>query len=151
MLIPRQRDIAEISQLLGLFLVVALPGARQCGKTTLAQQFSFDHYFDLESPRDLARLDQPQLTLENLEGLIIIDEMQRAPHLFTLLRHLLDTKPKQSYLLLGSASPNLTKHTSETLAGRIGYYQLGGFGLSDVKMENANALWLRGGYQVIPI
>jgi len=146
MFIQREKDISEIKQLLDLFPVVALLGARQCGKTTLAQQFSFDHYFDLENPRDLARLDQPQLTLENLEGLIVIDEIQRAPHLFTLLRHLVDAKPKQRYLILGSASPNLIKHTFETLAGRIGYYQLGCFGLYDVKGKNANTLWLRGGY-----
>jgi len=144
MIIQRKNDIAEINRLLKIFPVVAILGARQCGKTTIAKQIPHAFYFDLENPRDLARFDQPQLTLENLNGLIIIDEIQRAPDLFPLLRHLVDTKNDQRYLILGSASRDLIKQSSESLAGRIGYYQLGGFSLSDVGVENWRTLWIRG-------
>lgn len=144
MLIQRKNDIAEIDRLLKIFPVVAILGVRQCGKTTLARQIPHDFYFDLENPRDLVRFDQPQLTLENLTGLIIIDEIQRAPDIFPLLRHLVDTKSTQRYLILGSASQALIQQRSESLADRIGYYQLGGFGLSDVGNENLRKLWLRG-------
>lgn len=81
MFIKREIDIQEIVQLLKVFPVVAILGARQCGKTTLAKQLSYEHYFDLENPRDLSRLDTAQLALENLKGLIVIDEIQRAPDL----------------------------------------------------------------------
>ena len=128
------------------FPVTAILGSRQCGKTFLSKKFDPKHYFDLENPRDSARLDHPQLALENLRGLIVIDEAQRIPSLFPLLRYLADSKKRQKYLILGSASPNLIKHTSETLTGRIGYYHLGGFGINDVGPSNTNKLWLRGGY-----
>lgn len=145
-LVKRTKDVLEVKKLQSTFPVVAILGARQCGKTTLAKQFNFDHYFDLENPRDLARLENPQLTLENLHGLIIIDEIQRAPELFPLLRFLIDTTPNQQYLILGSASQNLVKQSSESLAGRIGYYFLGGFSLHDVGAEETHKLWLRGGF-----
>ena len=144
MIIQRKNDITEINRLLKIFPVVAILGARQCGKTTLAKQIPHDFYFDLENPRDLARFDQPQLTLENLNGLIIIDEIQRVPDLFPLLRHLVDTKSDLRYLILGSASRDLIKQSSESLAGRIGYYQLGGFSLSDAGNKNLRKLWIRG-------
>ncbi|MDZ7341490.1 MAG: AAA family ATPase [candidate division KSB1 bacterium] len=88
MLIPRKNYIAEIQRLLKIFPVVAILGVRQCGKTTLDRQIPHDFYLDLENPRNLARFDQPQLMLENLTGLIIIDEIQRAQEIFPLLRHL---------------------------------------------------------------
>lgn len=144
-LIVRTRDLAEIQKLIELFPATAILGQRQCGKTTIAGQFKYDHYFDLENPRDLAILDHPQLALENLSGLIVIDEIQRKPDLFPLLRYLVDTNPNQKYLILGSASRNLLKQSSESLAGRIGYYHLNGFRTSDVGKEQMVRLWLRGG------
>lgn len=146
MFIKREIDIQEIVQLLKVFHVVAILGARQCGKTTLAKQLSYEHYFDLENPRDLSRLDNAQLALENLKGLIVIDEIQRAPDLFPLIRYLVDNKKAQQYLILGSASQNLIKQSSESLAGRIGYYFLSGFGLQEIGYKNITRLWLRGGY-----
>jgi len=127
-----------------LFPVTAILGARQCGKTTLAHEFSADHYFDLENPGHMARMETPQLTLESLSGLIVIDEIQRLPDLFPLLRHLVDTHGDQRYLILGSASRDLIRQSSESLAGRIGYYHLGGFMPCDVK--EIDRLWLRGGF-----
>lgn len=146
MFIQRNTDIHEIKKLLKVFPVAAILGARQCGKTTLARQLPYDHYFDLENPRDLSRLDNPQLAFENLEGLIVIDEIQRTPDLSTIIRYLVDTKPNQKYLILGSASQNLIKQSSESLAGRIGYHSLSGFGISDVGTENIKSLWMRGSY-----
>lgn len=145
-MIPRPIDIGNIGKLLDMFPVVALLGARQCGKTTIAREFNYNHYFDLENPRDMARLEHPQLALEDLTGLTVIDEVQRMPDLFPLIRFLVDGKPDQKYLLLGSASRDLLKQSSESLAGRIGYYRLEGFRLSDVGMENLKSLWLRGGF-----
>ena len=146
MIIKREFDIAEVIGLLDIFPVVAILGARQCGKTTLAKQFKYDHYFDLENPRDLAMLDQPQLTLEPLQGLIIIDEIQRVPELFPLLRYLVDKNENQKYLILGSVSASLIKKSSESLAGRIGYYYLSGFSLNDVGVDSLQKLWIRGSY-----
>ncbi len=143
--VERKRDLKEIASLLGIFPVVAILGKRQCGKTTIAKEFQFDHYFDLENPRDLAALDQPQLALEELEGLIVIDEIQRKAGLFALLRHLVDTLPSQRYLILGSASRDLIRQSSETLAGRIGYFNLAGFRVDDVGSKEIARLWLRGG------
>lgn len=147
MLISRTDDLNNLNNLLKIFPVVAVLGARQCGKTTLSKQIVYDHYFDLENLRDLARLDNPQLALESLEGLIIIDEIQRAPDLFSLLRFLVDKQGnQQKYLILGSASQNLIQQSSESLAGRIGYYHLGGFNIQDVGFDNCKTLWNRGGY-----
>ena len=127
------------------FPVVAIVGPRQCGKSTLARTFDAAHFFDLENPRDLARLEQPQLALEGLSGLIVIDEIQRAPDLFPLLRYLVDHHPEQQYLILGSASRDLLRQSSETLAGRIAYHELGGLGLHDLGPERWRDLWVRGG------
>jgi len=129
--IERNLDLDHISYLLKIFPAVAILGKRQCGKTTISKEFRYHHYFDLESPRDLAALDQSQLALEDLEGLIIIDEIQRKPDLFPLLRHLVDNLPSQRYLILGSASRDLLRQSSETLAGRIGYFNLGGFRINE--------------------
>jgi predicted AAA+ superfamily ATPase len=145
-LIKRKRDIAQVKKYIKTFPVTAILGPRQCGKTFLAKQISYNHYFDLENPRDLARLDQPQLALEHLEGIIVIDEIQRKPELFTLLRYLVDNNDKQKYLILGSASVKLIKQSSESLAGRIGYYYLGGFSISDIGVSNIKKLWIKGGY-----
>lgn len=128
---------------------VALLGPRQCGKATLARDcanhFPIVNYFDLENPRDLAKLDDPLLALENLQGLIVIDEIQRRPDLFPVLRVLIDkADTKQKYLILGSASRDLIRQSSETLAGRIAYIELTPFILSETK--ESKRLWLRGGF-----
>jgi predicted AAA+ superfamily ATPase len=143
--IPRQTDEQRISQLLKIFQVTAILGPRQCGKTTLARQLGAQHYFDLENPRDLAALENPQITLEDLTGLIVIDEIQRKPDLFPLLRFLVDQNKTQQYLILGSASRDLIRQSSESLAGRIGYYHLSGLSIGDVGEDKISDLWLRGG------
>jgi uncharacterized protein len=144
-LLTRTQDLLEIGKLMATFPVTAILGPRQCGKTTLARALNADHYFDLENPRDIARLEQPQLALEDLTGLIVIDEIQRRPELFPLLRYLVDRDLEQKYLILGSASRDLIRQGSETLAGRIAFHELGGFRLSDIGKEDSSALWLRGG------
>lgn len=144
-MISRPADIAALARLMATFPVVAILGPRQCGKTTLARGISARHFFDLENPRDLALLEQPQLALENLAGLIVIDEIQRKPEIFPLIRYLVDTRPEQRYLILGSASPELIRQSSESLAGRIGFHELGGFRLADVGVDNWRELWIRGG------
>ncbi len=144
MMIERHMDFQRISLLSGIFPVTAMLGARQCGKTAMSRLFKARHVFDLENPRDVARMENPQLTLEDLTGLIVIDEFQRIPDIFPLLRYLVDLNPNQKYLLLGSASRQLTRKSSESLAGRIGYYQLGCLHLPDY--HNLSRLWLRGGY-----
>ncbi len=124
-------------------------GPRQCGKTTLAREIATKKkaaYFDLENPRDLARLENAQTTLEGLRGLVVLDEIQRRTDLMPLLRVLADRHPLPArFLLLGSASPDLMKDSSETLAGRIHFVDMGGFLLSEVGVEKQQSLWLRGG------
>lgn len=131
--------------------VVAILGPRQCGKTTLAKIFRDQtggeaHRFDLEDPIDLARLENPLLTLEKLRGLIIIDEIQRMPDFFPILRVLIDKKLPQKYLILGSASGELVRQSSESLAGRLSYIELTPFDLSEVGTENAEKHLIRGGF-----
>ena len=131
--------------------VVALLGARQVGKTTLARHIAAGvekvTYFDLEDPRDLARLEEPTLTLDPLRGLVVLDEIQRRPDLFPVLRVLADRpKTPARFLIVGSASPELLKQSSETLAGRIAFYELDGFDLSEVGAKNVRRLWFRGGF-----
>jgi predicted AAA+ superfamily ATPase len=129
---------------------VALLGPRQCGKTTLARQLagnSTGNYFDLENPVDLARLSEPMTALESLRGLIVIDEVQRHPDLFPMLRVLLDRKPiRARFLILGSASPELLRQSSETLAGRIAIVEMSGFTLEEINSQELNRLWVRGGF-----
>lgn len=144
--INRSIDKNEIQKRIHSFPVTAILGPRQCGKTTLARTFACDHFFDLENPQDHARLEHPQLALEDLKGLIVIDEIQRHPNLFPVIRYLVDTHPEQKYLILGSASRDLIQQSSETLAGRIAYFQLGGFRLQDVDADALKSLWLRGGF-----
>lgn len=133
---------------LRIFPVCALLGPRQCGKTTLAlaigEQFENSHRFDLENLYDLSRLDNPKLALDGLEGLIIIDEIQRRPDLFSYLRVLVDNNPGIRLLILGSASHTLIQQSSETLAGRIKYIELTPFTLYEV--PDLSKLWLRGGF-----
>ncbi len=145
-LIERYKNLAEIEQLLGSFPIVVIFGARRRGKTTIAKQTDFQHYFDLENPRDLAKFENPQLLLEDLQGLIVIDEIQRKPELFPLLRYLVDNQPKQKYLVLGSASRDLIRQSSESLAGRIAYVELGGFKTADFPKNKHQSLWTRGGF-----
>ena len=144
-IIERRIDGDVLARLMTIFPVVAILGPRQCGKTTLAKILKADHYFDLENPQDAILLDQPQLALEDLKGVIVIDEIQRKPDLFTLLRYLVDQNKKQKFVILGSASRDLIRQSSETLAGRIAYHYLGGFRLSDIEPAKAKTLWLRGG------
>lgn len=144
-MINRRKDVRNVREMLDIFPVTAVLGARQCGKTTLSRALAGDHYFDLENPRDEAKFMNPQLLLETLHGLIVIDEIQRKPGLFPLLRHLVDTTEGQRYLILGSASRDLVSGGSESLAGRIGFYSLGGFSLPDVGSDNMEKLWIRGG------
>lgn len=129
---------------------VALLGPRQCGKTTLARQLargSRSTYFDLENDVDLARLTEPMNALESLRGLVIIDEVQLRPNLFGVLRVLLDRRPVRArFLILGSASPELLRQSSETLAGRIAIVEMSGFTLDELSKPDLNRLWLRGGF-----
>jgi hypothetical protein len=128
---------------------VALLGPRQCGKTTLARAYSQGgkepvHYFDLEDPADLARLEQPMLALQDLRGLVVIDEIQLRPELFPILRVLIDQKQAVQFLILGSASRDLIQQPSETLAGRISYIECTPFSLQEVK--DSKLLMHRGGF-----
>lgn len=131
--------------------VVALIGPRQCGKTTLAQQVlkgtASATRFDLENPQDDARLRHPQSTLEFLKGVIVLDEIQKRPDLLPLLRVLADRRPLRArFLILGSASPDLVRHASESLAGRVEYIEMGGFSLREAGVKVQQTLWIRGGF-----
>ncbi|HNK58693.1 MAG TPA: AAA family ATPase, partial [Leptospiraceae bacterium] len=135
----------DILKALRDFPVVALIGARQVGKTTIARLVKSKYHFDLENPRDLAKFENPQLLLENLSGVVVIDEIQRKPELFTLLRFLVDRpKNKTRFLVSGSASRELIRQASETLAGRIYYTPVYGFDLSEIKKTDWKRLWERG-------
>lgn len=151
-MIKRDKELKTITKLLRRHPVVGIVGARQVGKTTLARMVVARKkgpyaYFDLENPEDLARLADPMLALKDLKGLVVIDEIQQHPDLFTVLRVLVD-RPKSNtrFLVLGSASPDLLRQSSETLAGRIIYHELGGFTLGEVGIHNQKRLWLRGGF-----
>lgn len=131
--------------------MVGILGPRQCGKTTLARDYIATltdeavHYFDLEDPDHLNRLQDPKTALEPLEGLIVIDEIQRLPEIYPVLRVLIDRRPqRQRYLILGSASRDLLRQTSESLAGRIIYLELPPFTVFET--GEARRLWLRGGF-----
>ena len=150
-MIPRPRALQRIATVLATNPVCALLGPRQCGKTTLAHQIASKartaHYFDLEAPTDRARLAAPELALSKLRGLVILDEIQVLPELFTRLRPLADRpRTPARFLILGSASPALVRGVSESLAGRVGFVDLGGFDLEDVGRTHSNRLWLRGGF-----
>lgn len=148
-LIERPLLRARIARALSRSRVAALAGPRQVGKTTLARSFlAADHpgYFDLENPLSLARLSEPMTALSPLRGLVVIDEIQRMPELFPVLRVLADREGTPArFLLLGSASPALLRASSESLAGRIEVIEIGGFVLEETGAGSADALWLRGG------
>lgn len=151
MQIRRTPEIALLNKLLKNNPIVAILGPRQCGKTTLSRQFSSQWpadaaVFDLENPRDIERLQDPLLALEDIKGLVIIDEIQRSPDLFPALRVLSDRSNKTKYLILGSASRDLIKQASESLAGRISYLEIGGFSLQHTGAAKAEKLWTRGGF-----
>jgi predicted AAA+ superfamily ATPase len=150
---PRYLDL--IDQHFDVHPVVAILGPRQCGKTTLARMYAERHpptpttRFDLEDPTDLAALGNPKLALQGLEGLVVIDEIQRVPELFQVLRVLVDCpRQRARFLILGSASRDLIRQSSESLAGRIGHLELAPFGLDEVGLGPTalDQLWLRGGY-----
>jgi hypothetical protein len=151
MIIDRPKATERVLTALKRSRVVALVGPRQCGKTTLAQTLSKGqkvvHYFDLEDPATIGVLDEPMSTLRPLSGLVVIDEVQRRPELFPVLRVLSDRKPLPArFLILGSASPGLLKQASESLAGRIEVVELSGFSLSEVGPASLNQRWLHGGF-----
>lgn len=129
--------------------VTALLGPRQCGKTTLARALAAGRhatYFDLESEADRNRLQNPELVLGDQQGLVVLDEIQAAPELFRALRVLVDRPGrKATFLVLGSASPEIVRRVSETLAGRIEFVDLSGFDLQEVGPAAWQRLWLRGG------
>ena len=151
-MIPRDVHLGNLKTLLRDSPVVAMIGARQVGKTTLAQQLvrGYDAPatdFDLESSEDLAQLADPLLALSPLKGLVVIDEVQRRPDLFPTLRVLADRRPLPArFLVLGSASPELLRQSSESLAGRIAYYELPCLSLSETGLPDLEELWLRGGF-----
>ena len=129
--------------------ITALLGPRQCGKTTLARQFAATRqstFFDLESEPDIRRLANPELVLGALDGLVVLDEIQRMPQLFDALRVLVDRDEGRSrFLVLGSASPDVVRGVSESLAGRVEFIELAGFDLAETGADAWRTLWLRGG------
>lgn len=148
--IAREEHLQRLRLLVGEFPVVALLGARQVGKTTLARHLQASAqdpttWFDLEDPADLARLADPGLELRPLRGLVVLDEIQRLPEVFPLLRVLSDRPGTPArFLVLGSASPELLRQTSESLAGRVAFHELDGLSLEEV--DDLDRLWLRGGF-----
>jgi predicted AAA+ superfamily ATPase len=135
---------------LGRSRAVALLGPRQCGKTTLAREFvdiDSPNYFDLEDNSSLIGLADPKTALAPLKELVVIDEVQRRPEIFPILRVLLDRTPLPAkFLILGSASPDLLRQSSESLAGRLELIEMDGFNLSEVGEKKSSALWARGGF-----
>lgn len=150
--VRRPVQVASVLRSLRRAPVVALLGARQVGKTTLARAAAAahpgpTHTFDLEAPADLARLADPALALAPLRGLVVLDEIQRRPDLFPVLRVLADRPRRPArFLLLGSASPDLVRGSSETLAGRIAFHELSGLTLDEVGVGNLAKVWRRGGF-----
>ncbi|MBM4351734.1 MAG: ATP-binding protein [Deltaproteobacteria bacterium] len=149
-MIQRPHAINRVRNVFEVHPIAALLGPRQCGKTTLARMIAeCEHstFFDLENPIDVRRLSSPMQAFQGLSGLVVVDEVQRQPSLFELLRVLVDRpQNKAKFLLLGSASPRLVKDVSESLAGRIGFVDLSGFDLREIGVERLNRLWIRGGF-----
>ncbi len=149
-MIERSGYLSFIKKALDRSRAVALLGPRQSGKTTLARELVDSHspnYFDLEDQSSLIALTDPKGTLEPLKGLVVIDEVQQRPELFPVLRVLLDRKPLPAqFLILGSASPDFLRQSSESLAGRLELIEMGGFDLTEVDQKKASRLWLRGGF-----
>ena len=148
--VNRRIDVGIVRTALKRSRIVAILGARQCGKTTLAREFvpaESLNYFDLEDPASLARLAEADTALRSLKGLVVVDEIQRRPDLFPLLRVLADRRPLPArFLILGSASPALLRQSSETLAGRLETVLLEGFRLADLGASAQGRHWLRGGF-----
>lgn len=149
-MIPRPYYENKLRTALRRSPVTALLGPRQSGKTTLARQLAQEvasTFFDLESPQDIQRLQNPELMLGSLHGLVVIDEIQEMPELFPVLRVLSDRQDNgRCFLILGSASPALQEGASESLAGRVEFIDLSGFDLTEVGMDAMKKLWLRGGF-----
>ncbi|HEU4419945.1 MAG TPA: ATP-binding protein [Planctomycetota bacterium] len=150
--IARPAHLAAIDSLFSVFPVVAVLGARQVGKSTLARTFAKRsqqpvEFLDLEDPEERRRLADPGLVLRSLRGLVVLDEVQRLPEVFPLLRVLADRPARPArFLVLGSASPDLLQQTSESLAGRIGFHHLGGLDVGEVGIKHLRPLWQRGGF-----
>lgn len=149
-MIKRAKEIAAVKMMLKRHPVVGVIGARQVGKTTLARRIIAGYkgphaFFDLENSEDVSRLSDPMMILKELRGVVVIDEIQRYPDIFPVIRVLAD-RPKRPahFIILGSASPGLLRQSSETLAGRIIYHELKGFALDEVGSAKAQELWLRG-------
>lgn len=155
-MVDRDEHVRSVVARLRYNPVVAILGARQVGKTTLArlvgdsllqdERVDVVHRFDLENPRDIARLGDPMLALERLDGLVVLDEIQLRPDIFSVLRVLADQPGSRRFLVLGSASPELLLQGAETLAGRIAFHRLPGFDLAEVGAERWRQLWRRGGF-----
>ena len=149
-MIDRPEHIQRLVTAIRRSPVTALLGPRQCGKTTLARIYGSDRgaeYFDLESQPELQRLQNPEMVLGPIEGIVILDEIQRMPALFSTLRVLVDRPENQArFLILGSASPDLVKNVSETLAGRVEFVELSGFDIREAGADAWQALWLHGGF-----
>ena len=149
-MIERPSYLGQLVQALDRSPITALLGPRQCGKTTLARMFAKDRdtvYFDLESQPDLIRLQNPELMLGSLRGTVILDEIQEMPELFKVLRVLVDrAEGRTRFLILGSASPEIMKKASESLAGRVEFIELSGFDLQEIKTDEEQTLWIRGGF-----
>lgn len=149
-MIERSRWLKEIRSALKRSRVTALVGPRQSGKTTLARWIlppDSTAYFDLEDPRSLVRLTEPMTALALLKGMVIIDEVQRRPDLFPVLRVLADRRPLPArFLILGSATPDLLRQSAETLAGRLETITLSPFGLEELGLDVFQRHWRRGGF-----
>jgi predicted AAA+ superfamily ATPase len=156
-MIPRTRHLELLKRQLANFPVVAILGARQVGKTTLARLLERDwvgpkRHFDLEDPNDQARLADPSFVLRELKGLVVLDEIQLRPDIFPLLRVLADRPDTPArFLILGSAAPELLKHTAESLAGRGVFHELDGLALNEIAQNIStpdwlDTRWLRGGF-----
>ncbi|MBI5558927.1 MAG: ATP-binding protein [Deltaproteobacteria bacterium] len=150
MIIQRPDCLKSITTAVKRAPVTTLLGPRQCGKTTLARIYGNERnatYFDLESLPDQRRLQNPELMLGSLQGLVVLDEIQEMPHLFNVLRILVDRpENKARFLILGSAAPHIVKNASETLAGRTEFVKLSGFNLKETGSDSSEKLWLRGGF-----
>ncbi len=150
MILNRPTYLQQLSTALTRSPIVAILGPRQAGKTTLARlsvQDKQSTYFDLESPTDRQRLQNPELVLGSLKGIVVIDEIQNIPQIFNVLKVLVDrSENKTKFLILGSASPHILKNVSETLAGRVEFIELTGFDLSETGGDGWRDLWVRGGF-----
>jgi hypothetical protein len=149
-MISRKHYLSRVKRALGRNPVVALLGPRQCGKTTLARQLipaGHSQYFDLEDPVIERLMENPMTALQGLRELVVIDEAQRQPGLFPVLRVLADrAEEPATFLILGSASPELSRQAAESLAGRVEIIEMRGFDLGELPADAQETLWQRGGF-----